>query len=147
MRTSQLFQMSTVNTHFYSLSCSLQNNRQMIKRMYKSHSLYDQGARSTATTMVIFSNYCTVAWHSNERHLSNFVVTFVSNITKPNNRTAAIFYTNSNLCLRWGEGVGCGGPLSHTFMEIWQTTTTIIITIYLTANGLSPGGSGYNACT
>jgi len=23
----------------------------------------------------------------------------------------------------------------------------IIIIIYLTANGLSPGGSGYNACT
>jgi hypothetical protein len=26
-------------------------------------------------------------------------------------------------------------------------TNIIIIIIYLTANGLSPGGSGYNACT
>jgi hypothetical protein len=25
--------------------------------------------------------------------------------------------------------------------------TIIIIIIYFTANGLSPGGSGYNACT
>ena len=30
---------------------------------------------------------------------------------------------------------------------IITTTTIIIIIIYLTANGLSPGGSGYNACT
>jgi len=28
-----------------------------------------------------------------------------------------------------------------------QVNKIIIIIIYLTANGLSPGGSGYNACT
>lgn len=106
MRTSHLFQMLTVNTHFYTQPCSLQNNLQMIKRMYKSHSLYDHGARSTATTMVIFSNYCTLTWHSKNNDTSVILVTFVSSITKPNNRTVAIFYTNSNLCLRWGKGVG-----------------------------------------
>jgi hypothetical protein len=32
-------------------------------------------------------------------------------------------------------------------MIIIIITIIIIIIIYLTANGLSPGGSGYNACT
>ena len=30
---------------------------------------------------------------------------------------------------------------------IMMMMTLIIIIIYLTANGLSPGSSGYNACT
>ena len=32
-------------------------------------------------------------------------------------------------------------------MMMMMIIIIIIITIYLTANGLSPGGSGYNACT
>jgi len=39
----------------------------------------------------------------------------------------------------------------HYYSENIQSFTAlrviIIIIIYLTANGLSPGGSGYNACT
>ena len=34
-----------------------------------------------------------------------------------------------------------------TTVRIQTSTQNIIIIIYLTANGLSPGGSGYNACT
>jgi hypothetical protein len=32
-------------------------------------------------------------------------------------------------------------------MKMMMMIIIIIIIIYLTANGLSPGGSGYNACT
>jgi len=37
--------------------------------------------------------------------------------------------------------IGATGTISKSFRII------IIIIIYLTANGLSPDGSGYNACT
>jgi hypothetical protein len=35
----------------------------------------------------------------------------------------------------------------NTFCRVIIIIIIIIIIIYLTANGLSPGGSGYNACT
>jgi len=36
---------------------------------------------------------------------------------------------------------------SHFTVEMFGSEIELIIIINLTANGLSPGGSGYNACT
>ena len=112
--------MLTLNTHFYSLPCSLQNNLQMIKRMYKSHSLYDHGARSTVTTVIIFSNYSTLTWHSNGRHLSNFVLTLLA-ILQNQIIELLPFSIQIRTCV-WDGGKG-EGALAHTLMELWQMQT------------------------